>query len=369
LNEQSTFYKIALSQLHGIGASRLSKIIIQLNDFQDVFSMSEQELWLQTGVHKSIINSLKREHALQLAEEQINFNLKNEIQTSFFLDSDYPRRLKQCSDSPIVLYSKGNFDWNKDKIISIVGTRHPSEYGKKFLTGLMEELSNDNVLVVSGLAYGIDAHTHSLCMKNNIETIGVLGHGLDRIYPSVHKNMAAQMMKNGGLITEFMIGTNPDRENFPMRNRIVAGLCDATLVIESKEKGGSIITAELAFDYNREVFALPGDINRETSMGCNHLIRKGVANVLTTADDVRTLLNWTSQVQHKQPTIAFELDETEKLLVDLINSSPSIHVDVLYMKSGLSFTQLQSFLLQLELKGVISNLPGSRITMSQKRAS
>lgn len=369
MNEQTTLCKIALSQLHGVGASRLSKLIGQITDYHSFFSLSNHELWLQTGVHKTIISGLKREKALGLAEKQLEFNLKNEIKTTFFLDKDYPRRLKQCADAPIVLYSKGNFDWNQQKILAIVGTRFPTEYGQNFLENLLEELTNDNLLIVSGLAYGIDAQAHFLCLKNNIQTLGILGHGMDRIYPSLHKNLAKKMLNNGGIATEFLIETKPDRENFPMRNRIVAGLCDATVVIESKEKGGSIITAELAFDYNRDVFALPGDVRRETSMGCNHLIRKGVANVITSADDVRTVLSWSRQPQQEKFFIGFELDATEKVIVQIIESSPNIHFDILYIKSGLTFSQLQSYLLTLEMKGIVSSLPGNRLTMCRKTAS
>jgi DNA processing protein len=369
LNEQDTFHKIALSQLFGIGTSRLSKLLNQLSDYQDVFNLTERELWLQTGVNKSIIGSLQRTEALRLAEKQLKFNEKNEIRTSFFLDSDFPRRLRQCPDSPIVLFSKGNFDWNQEKIIAIVGTRHPSEYGRHFLSELLEEFKDDDVLIVSGLAYGIDAQAHTLSLTHNIQTIGVLGHGMDRIYPKHHLSLAREMLNNGGLVTEFMIGTKPDREHFPMRNRIVAGLCDATVVIESKEKGGSIITAELAFDYNRDVFALPGDVQRETSRGCNYLIKKGIANILTSAMDIRKVLNWSTTPTRMQPNIGFELNEVEQLLVDFIDSSPHIHVDVLFLKSGIPFSQLQAILLQLEIKGVISHLPGNRIAKCKKKAS
>lgn len=369
MKEQDILYKIALSQLHGIGANRATKLLSQLNDCQEVFNLNEKELWLQTGVNKSVINSLNRERALKKAETQLTFNIKNNIRTSFFLDSDFPRRLKQCQDTPIVLYSKGKFDLNRHRVLSIVGTRNPTEYGKHFLQNLLQELKFDDVLIVSGLAYGIDAQVHNGSIMNDITTVGVLGHGLDRIYPSTHKKMATDMMMNGGLVSEFMIGTKPDRENFPMRNRIVAGLCDATVVIESKEKGGSMITAELAFDYNREVFALPGDVNQITSLGCNLLIKKGIANLITCSNDIREVLNWANPSITKQPQISFDLNETEQLLVNLIDTSPNIHVDVLKLKSGLSFSQLQSTILQLEIKGVITSLPGNRISMFRQKAS
>ncbi|MEY3084841.1 MAG: hypothetical protein RL037_1021 [Bacteroidota bacterium] len=369
MNEQDTFHKIALSQLHGIKSIRLTRILSQLNDYQDIFTFSNHELWLQTGVNKSIISSLNRGNALKKAALQMRYNEKHEIITSFFLDSDFPRRLKQCSDTPVVLYSKGKFNWNQQKVLAIVGTRNPTEYGRDFLENLLNELKADDILIVSGLAYGIDAHAHSLCLAKGISTLGVLGHGIDRVYPSNHKMMAHEMLHNGGLLTEFMIGTKPDRENFPMRNRIVAGLSDATLVIESKEKGGSIITAELAFDYNREVFALPGDVNRLTSKGCNNLIRKGIAHILESAEDIRFVMNWEGKSLPKQQSIDFVYDEVEKVLIDLIDFSPTIHIDTLHMKSGIPFTTLQGTLLQLELKDAICKLPGNRWAIHRKNVS
>jgi DNA processing protein len=365
LNKSHEIYKIACSNLFGIGPVRAAQIISKIGSADELFINSIKTIWQETGISKSLLKAMKREEALELAENQYNYNLKHDIDSHFFLDKNYPRRLKQCGDPPIIIYSKGKMDLNQNKIVSIVGTRNLTNYGSKILHELIESLKNEQIQVISGLAYGVDILAHRLCVEHGLETIGVLGHGLDRIYPFKHRSTALEMMENGGLITEFMINTNPDRENFPMRNRIVAGMADATIVIESEIKGGSIITAELANDYSRDVFAYPGDVDRPFSEGCNDLIRKQKAHLITRGDDFLTFMNWKEsnkkQVQQKQ--LFHDLNQEEERIVYLLESESELHTDVLCMKSGITPSQMNVHLFNLEMANVIQQLPGKRFKL------
>jgi len=369
LKTSHEIYKIALSQLHGVGPVRASQLISKIDTIETLFTESIKSIWLETGFSKTILKSLKREEALIKAEKQVEFNQKSNILTHFFLDKDYPRRLKQCGDPPIVIYSKGNLNLNQTKIVSIVGTRNLTNYGTKLIHELIESLKNQDIQVISGLAYGVDILAHRLCVINKIETIGVLGHGLDRIYPFKHRATAIEMLEKGGLVTEFMINTNPDRENFPMRNRIVAGMADATIVVESKIKGGSIITAELANDYSRDVFAFPGDVDRPFSEGCNDLIRKQKAHLITKGDDFLTFMNWKESqkkiVQQKQLFHDFSPDEMK--IIEILEESEELHADVLCMKSGITPSQINVVLFNLEMSNAIQQLPGKRFKLTHQQ--
>ena len=210
------------------------------------------------------------------------------------------------------------------------------------------------------MAYGVDIHAHQLCLQNNIQTIGVLGHGLDRIYPSQHKQIAKDMQENGGLLTEFMISTNPDRENFPMRNRIVAGLADATIVIESKERGGSMITAELANDYSRDVFAFPGDIGRQTSEGCNALIKKQKAHLISSGNDFLTFMNWDLKIVPVQKQLELNLEPGEAMILNLFANDEILHSDTIGMKAEMSASKINVLLFQMEIRNMVEQLPGKR---------
>jgi DNA processing protein len=354
-------FKIAFANLHGIGPSRGAQLIAKIGSVDEFFSLTPKEIFLRTGIAKSIIQNLNRDRAMLEAERQLTFNQKHKVKTHFFLDSDYPRRLKQCSDQPMILFSMGNLNLNQEKIVSIVGTRNETDYGSLILNELIQSFSGNNMLVVSGLAYGIDISAHRLCLENSIETLGVLGHGLDRIYPAKHKNTALKMLDQGGLLTEFGIGTNPDRENFPMRNRIVAGISDATIVIESKVKGGSIITAELANDYNRDVFAFPGDVTKPYSEGCNQLLKNDKAHLITNGKEFLTYMNWNDNASKpKQKTLFEHFDEDEKVILEILANQPDIHVDVLSIRTEISASKMNVILFNLEMKNAVKQLSGRR---------
>jgi DNA processing protein len=365
LNKTHEIYKIAFSKLHGIGPVRAAQIISKIGSHEELFSNSLKTIWQETGLSKSILNAMKKEEALESAENQHNYNLKHGINCHFFLDKDYPRRLRQCGDPPMIIYSKGKMELNHSKVVSIVGTRNLTNYGSKILHELIESFKNEQIQIVSGLAYGVDILAHRLCLEHRLETIGVLGHGLDRIYPFKHRSTALEMMENGGLVTEYMINTNPDRENFPMRNRIVAGMADATIVIESKIKGGSIITAELANDYSRDVFAFPGDVDRPFSEGCNDLIRKQKAHLITSGNDFLTFMNWKELKQKKvqQKQLFHDLISEEGKIVNLLEVESELHADVLCMKSGITPSQMNVHLFNLEMANVIQQLPGKRFKL------
>jgi DNA processing protein len=365
LKTNNELHQIAFSQLHGIGPSRASQIISEIGVIEDFFSMKIQEIYLQTGIAKSILQNLNREAALAVAEKQLRYNEKHQITTHFFLDTDYPRRLKQCADLPIVLYSKGNMNLNQKKIVSVVGTRNQTEYGHRILKEFIDSISESDILVVSGLAYGVDISAHRLCLENKIQTVAVLGHGLDRIYPAKHAQTAIEMLDSGGLLTEFGIGTNPDRENFPMRNRIVAGLADATIVIESKAKGGSIITAELANDYSRDVFAFPGDIDRPYSEGCNQLLRNQKAHLITNGYEFLKFMNWEEQTNLSKQKILFEdFTEEEKMILRILQHDSDLHMDVISMKVKLSASKMNVLLFHLEMKNAVVQIAGKRYRLS-----
>jgi DNA processing protein len=298
---------------------------------------------------------------LKASEKEVEFIEKHKIDTHFFIDSTYPRRLKQCQDGPILLYSKGEMNLNQSRMISIVGTRNATSYGKNIMDELIETIESLNVTVVSGLALGVDIMAHRACVQKNIETIGVLGHGLDRIYPAAHKATAQEMLYNGGLLTEFLPNTNPDRENFPMRNRIVAGMCDAAIVIESGDKGGSLITANLANDYQREVFAFPGDISRPFSKGCNRLIQENKAHLITCGADFLKIMNWESKnIAGVQKSLFQDLNTEETLVMNTLEQMEIASFDYLFENNSFSQGSLSALLLNMEMSGYLKSLPGKR---------
>jgi len=279
----------------------------------------------------------------------------------FFRDKDYPFRLKNCYDSPVLLYWKGNADLNTAKIIGIVGTRKATDYGKNICYKLVSGLADQQVLIVSGLAYGIDSCAHRAAIESGLPTVGVLGHGLDRIYPGFNRVLAEKMMKQGGLLTDFPSGTNPDRENFPKRNRIIAGLCDGIIVVEAGRKGGALITADIANSYNRDVFAVPGRIGDPWSEGSNFLIKANKAALIQSAEDVRYLMGWDippglQPVQQRK--IFIEMTPEEEALVKILTESGKLGVDEICIRAGISMSRVSAALLNLEFEGVVRSLPG-----------
>jgi DNA processing protein len=365
LNKSNLQYQIALTFLHGIGPKKASVLASKLGSIEAVFHEKYTLIHQITGIGQTVLKEMNREKAFDLAQDQVTYIEKNKINTHFYLNANYPRRLKQCDDAPILLYSKGNFDPNPTKVISIVGTRNATEYGRNLCEELIDSLRDKDIQVVSGMAYGIDICAHQLCVKNNIQTVGVLGHGLDRLYPRIHNRTAEHMFNNGGLLTEFIPGTNPDRENFPMRNRIVAGMSDATIVVESKKTGGSLITADLANDYNRDVFAFPGNVGQQFSEGCNLLIQKQKAHLIMNGTDFLNQMNWNerSKKTSAQRSCFTELTDDEKPICEILEGSNGEHIDVLSMRTGFPVSKINVLLFHLEMKGVLRTLPGKKYSL------
>jgi DNA processing protein len=360
LNTQ-LIYQIALTKLEGIGPAKAKALITHFGSAEAIFSLKKSTLAEVPGIGMAGMQKFNFKQVLLEAEKEVEFIHKHKIDTHFYIDSSYPRRLKQCQDGPILLFSKGEMDLNKSRMISIVGTRNATTYGKNILDELIESISALNVSVISGLALGIDIFAHRLCIQKEIETIGVLGHGLDRIYPAIHKSTAQEMMFNGGLLTEFLPNTNPDRENFPMRNRIVAGMCDATIVIESGDKGGSLITANLANDYQREVFAFPGDISRPFSKGCNRLIQENKAHLITCGADFLKIMNWESKnIAGIQKSLFQDFNPEETLIMTSLEKMEVASFDYLFENNSLSQGSLSALLLNMEMSGYLKSLPGKR---------
>lgn len=360
--EQQRLYEIAITLIPGIGDKMAKTLIAHCGSAEAVFKEKKMALTKIPGIGSKTAEQVVGQTILSRAEEEFEFIQKKEITSLFFLDEDYPQRLKMCEDAPVMLYYKGNADLNKRQIISIVGTRNATSYGVDFCKEFIQELKTYNPLVISGLAYGIDICAHKESLKNGVPTVGVLAHGLDRIYPALHTNVADQMVENGGLITEFLSETNPDRENFPKRNRIVAGMSDAVIVVEAAIKGGALITAEIANSYNREVFAVPGNLKSTFSEGCNHLIKINKAALLESVKDLEYILGWKERETNVSPQIPLfpDLSADEEKLVQLFKQAPGykMQLEELCLKSGFTVSKLLQILMTLELKGVVKNYPG-----------
>ena len=358
-------YQIALTQVPHIGDVHAKSLIGIYGDAETIFKAPKKELESIEGIGTIRAACIKKFNDFKVAEAEIDFIEKYKIQPLFINDENYPRRLWNCYDSPVLLYYRGNANLNAEKIVSVVGTRNHTDYGKQVCEKIVEELREENVLIVSGLAFGIDTIAHKTALKNNLPTIGVLAHGLDRIYPSQNKGLAKQMTGQGGLLTDFTSGSNPDKQNFPKRNRIVAGICDAIIVIESGKKGGSLITAELANSYNKDVFAIPGRTIDNKSEGCNYLIQNNKASLVTGAAELMQLMNWKLQPKktNRQKQLFIELTADEKKLTDLLQSREQCSIDELFQKSGISSSAMAAALLNLEMQGVITTLPGKMYRM------
>jgi DNA processing protein len=354
-------YRIALTLISGIGDVHAKTLIDQLGDARTVFKTKKNKLELIEGIGSVRAKNICQFSRFGEAEDEIRFIEKYRIDPIFITDSKYPTRLLHCYDSPVLLYYRGNADLNADKIVSIVGTRNNSEYGRDITEKFISELAAQQVLVCSGLAFGIDSIAHKAALKNDLCTVGVLAHGLDMIYPGQNKSLAKQMTAHGGLLTDFRSNTNPDKQNFPRRNRIVAGVCDALVVMESSKKGGSLITADLAGSYNREVFAFPGKVTDVKSEGCNLLVRQNKASLITSAKDLVENMRWNDDKKptiKKQRQLFIELSPEEKIIVNILQLQEMMHTDELRFKSGLTSGAMATALLGLEMQHIIISLPG-----------
>lgn len=355
-------YRLAIPEIPQIGCGQAKLLMEYFESAEAVFKAKRSTLEKIEGIGTMRANAIKTYNSFEGFEKEIRFLEQYKIQPLFIKDPDYPQKLLHCFDPPTILYYRGNANLNASKIISIVGTRHPSDYGKQMVNKLIESLSGYQPLIVSGLASGIDAQAHKQSVQRNLPTVGVLAHGLQTIYPSHHQSLAREMIAaGGGLLTEFKSDVLPDRHHFPTRNRIVAGMADAVVIIETAAKGGSMITAQLAFDYHRDVFAYPGRSTDIRSEGCNQLIREQKAQLVTNGKELAEIMGWeTKPVQQPIQKRIFEiLDPKETLIVEALQqSAAALHVDQLQWNTNLSGSTLAAALLQLELKGILKQLPG-----------
>ena len=362
-------YQLALAQVPNIGAVHAKKLCDTFGSASEIFNTSQKDLEKIEFIGTIKAKSIKRFKDFGKAENELRFIEKYAIKSLFLTSPEYPQRLLNCFDPPTILFYKGDADLNASKIVAIVGTRNHSEYGKNFTDKLVKTLARLNVIVVSGLAFGIDSIAHKCSLKYNLPTVAVVAHGLDIIYPEENTSLAKQIIHDGGLLTEFRSNTKPDKHNFPSRNRIVAGISDATIVVESGSKGGSIITANLAWDYNRDVFAVPGRSIDTKSEGCNKLIKDNKATLLDDPAQFIDTMGWNDDSETKKKTVQAQLfinfKEDEKRILNCLTATEIAGIDELNFKTGLSSSDIASALLNLEMQGVLKALPGKRYALNQ----
>jgi len=355
-------YEIALNKIPAVGPVIAKQLISYCGGAKEVFSQRKSKLLRIPHVGEKIANHILNAIPEKLAAAEISFIQKNNIQVLSYTDNKYPQRLLEYDDAPLLLFFKGNIDLNHHRTIAIIGTRKPTEYGKAQVQKLVKELIPFEPIIVSGLAYGIDTAAHRAALQAKLQTIGILGHGLDRLYPAQNKRLAKEMISAGGLLTEFPSGTRPDAVNFPMRNRIIAALSDVIVVVESGQSGGSIITAEIANNYHKDVFAFPGKITDKVSMGCNKLIKQHKASLIESAADIAYIMRWeqASESQIIQPKLFLELEENEQMIYDFLKTESEVSFDHLHATTHFPIGQLSSILLSMEFGGIVKSLPGKR---------
>ncbi|GAB6008599.1 DNA-processing protein DprA [Dysgonomonas reticulitermitis] len=362
-------YQIALTMIAGIGDITARNILQAIGDEEIIFKSGKKDLRHKINLPAKIIDEILDPAILERAAEELEFVEKNDLKLYFVSDKDYPGRLRECADAPVLFYFKGDIDFNAKKVISIVGTRKSTSYGSSFCDTFLQDISAiaPDTLIVSGLAYGIDIQAHRAALKYNLPTVGVLAHGLDIIYPSAHSQIAAEMARHGGVLSEFRSKTEPERFNFVRRNRIVAGICDAVIVVESDEKGGSLITAEIANSYCKDVFAVPGKITDKYSRGCNKLIASHRADLFQSTGYFLQQMGWDEQSKKKKPQqqqLFIILSDDEQAIVDKLSTQDSLHIDLLAGCLNLPAYQLFSLLLDMEMKGLIKNMPGNMYALA-----
>lgn len=367
--ENERLYQLALSRVEGIGPVLAKRLIEHVGDVATIFRTSQATLEKVPGIGENKAGEILHFNRFSQLEKELAFWEKFAIRPLFYTDKDYPQHLLSHSDAPILLFYKGNADLNAPRVISVIGTRNPTDHGRQVTDMLIRELVFPGVLILSGLAYGIDAASHSAALKYGLPTVGVLGHGLDRIYPSQHRKLAIEMVNNGGLLTEYCTQTKPDTHNFPNRNRIVAGMCDALVVVETDLRGGSLITVENALKYGKKIFAIPGRITDSKSSGCNRLIQTGQAAFLTSGRQLMETMGWVpppgkpiaqqvSLFSDPDPASPAHLSHDEAILLDLIRDKGALSVDELAANASLNNNLVGSLLLNLELTGFVTAMPG-----------
>lgn len=367
MKEQELLAVLRLQKTKLLGDIMIKKLISKVGSAEQIFSEKKHHLTKIDGIGQQTVQHLLDETNLKLAEKELNYIQKNNITYSYFLEDDYPKNLLHCIDGPILFFKDGNIHLENNKCIAIVGTRNMTNYGRDFCNDLVSAIKEYNPLIVSGFAYGVDICAHKAAIKNGLQTVAVLAHGFEQIYPKTHKKYIHEVNQHGGFITEFFHDENPLRENFLKRNRIVAGLSHATIIIESAEKGGSLVTADIANSYNPDVFAVPGKTTDLFSSGCNRLIQQNKAHLLQSADDLIKMLNWDLESKLKpaiQPKLFVDLEEDEQKIYDFLLKNEAQLLDVIALQTNIPVFKLAIILLQMELKGIIKPMPGKMFGVS-----
>jgi DNA processing protein len=361
LKKEKLLAVLRLQKTPSVGDILAKKLIVATGDVEQIFQEKSKVLQKINGIGTHVLRQLLNKKSLEIAEIELEYILENNIETAYFLEDDYPKNLQQCIDGPILFFKDGTINFKNERIISIVGTRNMTSYGRVFCESLLADLAEYNPIIVSGFAYGVDICAHKAAIKNNLQTLAVLAHGFDEIYPKIHKQYMHQVCENGGFITEFWHDEHPLREHFLKRNRIIAGISQATIIIESAEKGGSLVTADIANSYSREVFAVAGRNTDRYSTGCNQLIKNNQAALLTSAEDIAKMLNWDLEPKTstpKQHELFIELNEIEQKIYDHLFKTGKKVLDAIALECRIPVYKLAPMLLQMELKGVIKPLPG-----------
>lgn len=359
--DQERLALLALHFIPGLGDYTIRQLIAYCGSAQQVFTIPRGRLLRVPGIGKTTIRSFSGKDAFKAAEMEIRRAEHNQVELIFYSDPRYPTRLKLVPDAPSLLYAKGNIDFESNRSIGIVGTRKCTDYGRRCTSALIQELAHHQPLIVSGLAYGIDIHAHQESVRCRLQTVGVMGSGIDVIYPYAHSGTVSQMQEYGGIITENPFSTKPDAHNFPARNRIIAGLVDVLVVVEAAERGGALITADIANSYDREVLAFPGDVNKSFSVGCNNLIKSNRAHLISSAADLERIMNWDKQAPQRAPSqeITVPLDADERQVVECLKvAGTALHIDDLSWRTTLPVARMATLLLNLELSGVVKASPG-----------
>lgn len=365
-------YFIAIDMIPGIGSINAKRLIAYCGGAEAVFKEKKAALLKIPGIGDTLAKEIAHQNVLQRAEAELTFIDRYGIGAYTFLDKDYPDRLKACEDGPVVLFSKGEVNFNERKVLAVVGTRNATDYGKSLCEHIVAEIVSlgHTPIIVSGLAFGIDICAHRAALKNSLKTVAVLGHSLNTIYPSEHKNTAREIVSNGALVSDFPSETKTDRQNFIKRNRIIAGLSDITLVVESGAKGGALITADLANSYSRDVAAIPGRSGDKYSEGCNNLIKTNRAALVESAKDIQELMGWepeTGVVKHAiQSTLFVELSEQDKVIVELLGATEKESLDILALRAQMPVSKVSAILLNLEFAGIVRSLPGKQYSLTRR---
>ena len=361
---EDLLYKIAISLVPGIGSINAKSLIAYCGSSAQVFREREKILRTIPGIGTVLAKNILQSKVVARADKEVEFIFKNKVDAHFYLDESYPQRLRNCVDAPILLFSKGKPNLNFQKVISIVGTRNATEYGRELTDEFILSLAGRGyeIQIISGLAYGIDIQAHRAALRNNLSTICVLAHGLETVYPSLHRTIAQEMCeKNGGIVSDFLSNSLIDRKNFLRRNRIIAGMADAVIVVESANKGGALLTAELAISYNRDLFAFPGRVGEPYSEGCHFLIKSNRAGLIENVGDLEYCMNWqpgSGTPDGYQPRLFNDLTPDEQLVTEMLQTDGESMIDLICLKTGLPVSRVSTILLTLEFSGIVKCLPG-----------